>query len=108
MKTQRDFIKEIQKLADDNPKAPIKICVDSEEVLDYGWTAHKITRVELSCWIEFDERIYTDEDIAKDAIGEMLYDSGTKDLSDSDYQTMIDKYFSEHAIEAICVYTNAS
>jgi hypothetical protein len=107
-KTQIDHIKAILTLSQENPDAILRFCVDGDAICDYGWTAHTIDRVEFCCWIEVNERIYTEEDSAKDEIGEMIYDKNTKNLSDADYDLLIDEYYNNHKIDAICVFTSAA
>lgn len=107
--TQVEFVQKIMYLAAANPEAEIKVCVDNEFADDYGWTAHKITRVELSEWIPLDERIYTDEDLAKDEILDMLFDAEKHGgLSDSEFEAMVDKYYRQHVVDAICIHTSAA
>jgi hypothetical protein len=104
MKEQIEFIKEILRLKEENPNAEIKICVDNEFAEDCGWTSHRIKRVELCSWIVIGEHIYTDEDLAKDDLMDELYIS---DLSTKDSNSLVDMHFSEGAVEAICVFTEA-
>lgn len=104
--TQREWIVKIVALALKNPEAKIKFCVDNELVADFGWTAHEIKRVAATMWIEAGERIYTDEDLAKDEIADMLYDDNrNRRLNQLDFDSLVDKYFRENSIKAICVFT---
>ena len=104
-KTQLELITEVAALALVNPLAKIKICVDNELADEFGWTAHEIRSVKLTIWIEIDERIYTDEDSARDAIGDMIYDNRKISLNNLDVQ--IDKYLKDNSITAICIFTSA-
>lgn len=67
--TQRQALYKAWDLARINTNAEIHILVESDEVLpDYGWTGHKIARVELGLWAEYDDRIITDKDMMRDEL----------------------------------------
>jgi hypothetical protein len=102
MKTQIEFVREIIELSEKHPSAQIKLCVDGDEVEEYGWTAHEIRRVELLRWVEVNEQIYTDEKSAKYEIQDMLFNS---DIHPDELKKQVDDYFEEHAVDAICVFT---
>jgi len=107
--SQIGYIKKALSLHKRNPDAAIKICADDETIADYGWTEHEITNVKLANWIEIDEHIYTDEDRAKSEIADVLYgfDTSMPGVGDEEFQEMVDKYYQEHAIKAICIFTSA-
>ncbi len=104
---QIDHINKIIYLKKAHPHALIKICVDTDSMAEWGWTEHHIDKVELLDWIEINERIYTDEDQAKDEISDMLYDADTEKLNDADFQQLVDNYYAERVVDAICVFTSA-
>ena len=103
--TQIQLVQRIVDLVAKNPNAEIKICVDGEIAAEFGWTAHKIIRVETSVWIEIRERIFTDESSAKDEIASMLSDVG---LNTAEFAASVDEYFNQYAMNAICIYTSAA
>ena len=100
---QIDFINKIVELKAANPDAEIKMCVSNEFADDYGWTAHEITRVELSPYIEIDERIYTDKDSAIEEIYDTVDDGK---MSAEELEMAADAFYKENVIIAICVYTD--
>ena len=105
MRIKKEQIEMIQKVIDlkkENPAAEIKVCVDNDLSEDHGWTSHKIQKVELSSWINVNDSIYTDEDLAKDAIEDMFFDD-EKDLEKLSFKT--NSYFEKHAVGAICIFT---
>lgn len=104
---QIEFVRKILLLAAKNPKAEIRICVDNEFAAEFGWTSHKIRKVELSVWIELNERIYTDECSAKDEIANLLWDDN-EDLNDLEFDRLVDDYFDNNSTDAICVFTEAA
>lgn len=101
---QIDFINWIVELKAANPDAEIKMCVSNERDCDYIWTAHHITRVELSPYIALDECIYTDKDSAIEEIYDTVDDGK---MSDKELEMAADAYYKENVIIAICVYTEA-
>lgn len=106
--TQLEMVKKIISLAVAHPEAKINFCVDDDFAAEFGWTKHKIKRVGLTTWIEVDERIYTDEDSAKDGIADMLYDGNNRELSQQDFDYLVDEYFRENSTESISVFTVAA
>ncbi len=105
MKTQEEFLQEILDLKKQHPEADIHFCVDSDEILEYGWTAHKITRVEISpWWFDGGERIETDEDVIRDKMKNILFVDG---MTDEECKKAVDEQYQKEVKEAICVYTHA-
>ena len=59
MKSQLELIKEIVKLAEDNPNYEIHFAVSNELLSDSGtWTDHKIESVEADWMYKLDDGIY--------------------------------------------------
>lgn len=104
MKTQEQFLREILELKTNNSEMEIHFCVDSDEILESGWTAHMITKVEVSPWYAEGERIYTDEDEIKEHFEDLLYD---EDIGDSELESLVNEMYSQQVKEAICVFTHA-
>jgi hypothetical protein len=103
MKTQEEFLHEILGLKKENPEMEIHFCVDSDEVLEYGWTAHKITSVKTCPWFEDDENILTDEDEIKDYFNERADENITED----EVECHIKFRYASEVKEAICIFTHA-
>jgi len=102
--TQEEFLERALLLKKENPELEIRFCVNSEEVLEYGWTAHKISNVEICpWWFDGGERIYTDEDEIRDEMADLL----CAEKSDSDIIEAVDKMYSEQVKQGICVFTYA-
>ena len=66
--TNLDFLKKAVSLAEENPELLIHICVDGDEVLEFGWTSHIIHDVKVGYWIRIEGRIFTDLESAIDEI----------------------------------------
>lgn len=103
MKTQEQFLQEILDLKKANPEMEIHFCADSDEILETGWTAHKITKVEINPWYGEDERIFTDEDEIKEHF-ENQYDEETATWY---IEEAIEKRYESEVKMAICVFTHA-
>lgn len=103
MKTQEQFLQDILDLKQMHPSKEIHFCVDSQEVLDEGWTAHQITKVELSSWFCDDERILVDDDV----ITEYFTDMADPELSELELEVHVNNRFMSEVKMAICVYTHA-
>ena len=103
MKTQEQFLQEILDLKKANPKMEIHFCADSDEIFEYGWTVHKITKVEINPWYCDDERILTDEDEIKEHF-ENQYDDETTTCY---IEEAIKKRYESEVKMAICVFTHA-
>ena len=85
--TQIELLREALWLAEEYPDAKIHVCVDSDELSDYGaWTSHKLNKVELGYWycdstgmiltdpeeVAEELEVLTGEDVTEDqAIAEM-------------------------------------
>jgi hypothetical protein len=103
MKTQEQFLQEILELKTKNSEMEIHFCVDSDEILDTGWTAHKITKVEISPWFCYDERILTDEDEIKEHFENMA----DYELPEKEMEAHIESRYESEVKMAICVFTHA-
>ncbi len=96
--TQLEFLKQAVDLAEKNPDHEIHFCVNSEEVLEDGWTGHKIKKVELGYWwFDGGERIYVD----LEEIAEEMSDIEEKDISEEEAEQNPD------VKKAILIYTDA-
>lgn len=58
---QIELVNKIVQLSKENPDAEIKLCVSNDLAADFGWTAHKIKRVELSSWLVINEMCFNGE-----------------------------------------------
>lgn len=104
MKTQEQFLREILDLKSKNTEMEIHFCVDSDEILDFGWTAHKITKVEIKPWYCDDERILTDEDEIKEHFENM---ADYTELPEKEKGRYVDLRYKAEVKNAICVFTHA-
>lgn len=102
-KTQEEFLEEILSLKKENPDYEIQFCIDSEQMLEFGWTAHKIGKVEVSPWWVSGETIYTDEEEILEQIEEKLY----MEYPEEELNNAVKKLYNEEVKTAICVYTFA-
>lgn len=103
MKTQEEFLQEILDLKRANPELDIHFCVDSYEILETGWTAHKITKVEINPWYRDDDYILTDKDEIKEHFEDMI----DFDLSEEELKAHVDERYEKEVKMAICVFTHA-
>lgn len=99
--TQEEALKLILKLKEENPEFEIHFCIDSDQLLEYGWTAHKISKVEVCPWFEDGERIYTEEEEIIEHFEDFLYNSD----SEKSLEEQIDILYKENVKTAICVHT---
>lgn len=104
MKTQEDFVKEILELKTKNPEMEIKFCVDSEDVLESGWTYHEIYNVEICPWFNDGEEILTDENEIREHFDSEITDVR---LSDEEVKKLIDEKYEKEVKDVICVFTEA-
>lgn len=75
-KSQRDFLKELADLDEQNPDLDIRFCVGTEGLSDrYGsWMSHEIFKIEVRPWHEtWDGDIVTDPGEITDLIGEEAF-----------------------------------
>ncbi len=95
--TQLEYLEKAVQLKRENPGADIHICVASEEMqLDFGWTAHEISRVELGYWYcPGTEQIYTDVD----EVIEKLSDEQEREVTEEEAYNLMSP--------AILIYTRA-
>lgn len=105
MKTQEQFLEEILQLKKEKPELEIHFCVDSDEILESGWTVHKITQVEISTWYQDDERILTEDGEILDHFTDEI--EGSEELTDDEVEKIINSRFEKEVKLAICVYTHA-
>lgn len=103
MKTQEQFLQEILDLKSKNPEMEIHFCVDSDEILDIGWTAHIITKIEVSPWFCDDERILTDEYEIKEHFENMA----DYELPEKEIEAHVEARYESEVKMAICVFTHA-
>jgi hypothetical protein len=103
LKTQDQFLQEILNIKSKNPEMEIHFCADSNEILDTGWTAHKITNVKISPWFCDNERILTDEDEIKEHFENMA----DYELPEKEIKSHIDARYESEVKMAICVFTHA-
>lgn len=104
MKSQIDFINEIAALHAANPELEIHFCVDSDEVLEFGWTAHRVTGVKVGYWYTSGERIYTSEEEIKDCFAYEIEDD--LELESNEIERIVNNRFVDIP-KAILVYTCA-
>ena len=103
MKKQEQFLQEILDLKKANPEMEIHFCVDSDEILETGWTAHKITKVEINPWYCEDECILTDEDEIK----EHFEKTADYELPENVMESHVNERYESEVKMAICVFTHA-
>lgn len=105
-KTQEQYLQEILELKSANPSYEIHFCVDSDEILESGWTAHIITSVKVNSWLCVDETIMVDDDEIRDHFEEIIFDA-KGELSEIELDRLVDEMWDKEVVNAICVYTNA-
>jgi hypothetical protein len=100
-KTNRDYLKEVIKLMEENPEMEVKIFVDSYEVVDMSFTDHRITEVKICPWRMFenagDGMIFIEEEEIVSAFVD--YDGLT-------IEEAVEKY-KEEVKPVILIYTGA-
>lgn len=106
MKTQEQLLQEIIDLKKQRPDLDIKICVASDDVLEGGWTYHKILSVRVESWFETYERIYIDKSEILEYFEEQVFDE-YPNFSDKRIKGLAKMRYLEQVKEAICVYTHA-
>jgi len=104
IKMQEEYLLEILELKKQNPEMDIHFCIDSDQMLEDGWTAHKIGKVEISPWLEDGEMILTEESEIRDHFECLLYDECK---NEAELEKAIDEKYDEEVKDAICVYTYA-
>ena len=105
-KTQEEYLKEILELKAQHPEMDIHFCVDSDELCDSGWTAHRITGVEINpWWFDGGERIETDEDNIRDEMENLIFIE--EGMTDEECKKAVDEQYQKEVKEAFCVYTHA-
>lgn len=102
MKKQEEFLQEVLELKKENPDAEIHFCIDSDEILEYVRTVHKITSVVLCPWFANDERILTDVDEIK----ELFAEQGTDFMTDDEVNKLVAERYEKEVKTAICVFTH--
>lgn len=104
IKTQEEYLLEILDLKKQNPAMEIRFCIDSDQMLEDGWTAHKIGKVEISPWLEDGDEILTEESEIRDHFECLLSDEYK---NEAELEKAIDEKYDAEVTEAICVYTYA-
>lgn len=104
IKMQEEYLLEILELKKQNPEMDIHFCIDSDQMLEEGWTAHKIGKVEISPWLEDGEYILTEESEIRDHFECLLSDECK---NEAELEKAIDEKYDEEVKDAICVYTYA-
>lgn len=112
MKTQEEFLQEILALKAERPELEIHFCVDNEEICaDYSWTAHKITRVEVSPWFDEGEEILCYAEDIMEALENQLFSGKTREeaeaISSEEADAIVNEMYDAQVKQAICVFTNA-
>lgn len=105
MKTQEQFLEEILNLKKERPDLDIHFCVDSEELVECSWTAHKIYSVSINSWYQDDERIYTDDGEILDLFADEI--DNAENLTDEEIEKIIHERYDKEVKLAICVFTHA-
>lgn len=105
MKTQREWLQEVTDLVESNSEMEIHFCVDSEKALEFGWTAHIISKVEISPWFCDDGRIFVDEDQIKNHLEDLHF--WNSNLTLEEIKKEVNKLYELKIKKAICVYTDA-
>lgn len=83
MKTQLELLKEAVALAEAHPEAQIRICATSDELLDnFGWTAHKINRVDFDWWYADEENIHVGLQDIKDCLDDAKEENAPETTDD--------------------------
>ena len=106
-KSQKEWLIELLEISDKNPDMEIHFCVDSDEILESGWTDHKIVSIETTPWFLNDERIYTGEDEIKEFFEEYYYET-EKNKTDEEIKNLVNEKYEKEVKEVICVYTQAN
>ena len=104
MTNQIGFINKISTLRYADPTLEIHFLVDSDEMSEYSYSAHLITKVEIMYWYEDDERIMTDEEQIKES---MYDDEADNPISDEELDILVDRRFKKEVKRAIVAYTRA-
>ncbi len=104
MKTQEEFIKEILNLKTKNPDMEIVFFV-KDEMSPFPYTKHQISKVKISdYWDQGDDQeILTNEQEIKDELEEQNWCS---DMSDTDFDILVDDVFEKEVKKVILVYTD--
>ena len=105
-RNQKEWLLEIIKLSDKNPDCEIHFCVDSDDVLESGWTGHKIIGAEIIDWFQDDNRIYTGEDEIREHFEESYYEVN-EDKSEEEIEKLVNEKYEKEVKEVICIYTRA-
>ena len=107
MKSQEEFLEQILHLKAEHPETEIKFCVDSSELCEDGFTAHKICRVEIKpFWYRNDEYIETDECSILDELEERVFEDF--EFGDERTKALAEMRYGEEVKYAICVFTCAA
>lgn len=107
MKSQREWLQKIMSLSNANPEIEIHFLVDSDEILEFGWTDHKIINVEVEPWWGNDDRIYVGEDKIKEYFAEYYYENN-EGKSEEEIEKLANEKYEREAKDVICVYTSAN
>ena len=112
MKTQEEFLQEILALKAERPELDIHFCVDNEEINpDYSWTAHQITRIEVSPWFDEGEEILTDTEEIMESLENQVFSGKTREeaeaISGEEADAIVNEMYDAQVKQAICVFTNA-
>ena len=107
MKSQREWLQEIMNLSNKHPDIEIHFCVDSDDILEFGWTDHKIVNVEIEAWWRDDDRIYVGENEIKEYFAEYYYENN-ESKSEEEIEKLANEKYEKEAKEVICVYTSAN
>ena len=104
MPTQIEFIEQITRIGRENPDYESHFCVDSDErVVEAGWTAHRITGVNVCKWLVVGEQIITDDDLIVDYFENEFWNECA---DGTELKRAVENAFEDVPI-AICIHTKA-
>lgn len=102
---QEQYLEEVLNLKKEHPEYNIHFCIDSDELVDNGWTAHKVRKVEVSpWWFDGGERIGIDEEAIKDTMEGLVWKEG---MTDEQLSALVEEKYEREVEMAICIFTYA-
>jgi len=84
--------KKIIQTLSDNPDLPIKFHIGGDcNEAGNSWFVGEAYEVEVGDFILYGDDVYSDRENLQDAVSDDIYSDETNDLSDEEYQALVDK-----------------
>lgn len=109
LKTQKEFLKELNELVANNPKVEVMFFIDNYTISeDYDHTKQEIFKIEIDNFIERDSEIIVGEGEGIDKIFYELDDTGEyENKSEGALMDIAEEQFYKECKHAIIVYLSA-